>query len=100
MGGLRRDFNFKQRPRRPFVIAVPSHAARALGWSARDRTTASTVWFLRNDSRLVPKWYSSAPNGSGRIDTRGSTRQARSRSNVTALLVDAAHAVDRDLFDE
>jgi hypothetical protein len=48
----------------------------------------------------VPKWYSRAPNGSGRIDTRGSTSQGRSRSKVTAGSVDTAHAVDRDLFDQ
>ena len=35
---------------------VDPAAARALGWSASDLTTASTVWFLRNDSRRVPKW--------------------------------------------
>src|SRR5215472_5437567 len=74
-----------------------AQAARALGWSASDRTTVSTRWFLRKDSRRVPKWYSSAPNGSGRIDTRGSTCQGRSMSKPS---VDTAHAVDRDLLDQ
>jgi hypothetical protein len=90
-------------------MPAAAQADRALGWSARDRTTASTVWFFRNDRRRVPKWYSSAPNGSGRIDTCPSRRHGRSRSKAPWTsaaglpvigLVDTAHAVDRDFLDQ
>src|SRR5262249_46879098 len=59
------------------------------------------VRLFRKDSRRVPKWYSNAPNRSGRIATRLSSSQAPSRSNAAGGgSVDTAHTVDGDLFDE
>ena len=46
-----------------------SHAARADGASANASTTASRVGCFRNDRRRVPKWYTSAPKRSGRMET-------------------------------
>src|SRR3954469_4519937 len=74
-------------------------------------TTASSSGVFRNDSLRVPKWYTSAPNGSGRRETCGLQRNARSGSNagpaaragpapVDSGSVDTAHAVDRDLLDQ
>ena len=58
---------------------------------------------FRNDNRRVPKWYTSAPNGSGRNATDGLHRYGRPGSNpgaATTWLVDTAHTVDRDLLDQ
>ena len=79
-------------------------AARALGCSASERTTVEQLGLFRNDSRRVPKWYSSAPNRSGRTATCGCTCHGgveveRSGPAGTGL-VDTAHAVDRDLLDQ
>src|SRR5215470_11317896 len=76
------------------------HAARALGCAASERTTVSSTGLLRNDNCRVPKWYSSAPNASGRTRTWASSRQGASRSNCAVGSVDAAHAIDGDLLDE
>jgi len=87
-------------------------ADRAVGCCSIARSTASSVVSVRNDSRRVPKWCSSAPNDSGRTATRSSSRHGRSRSNLGAGLpgvpvrgdtgasVDTAHPVDRDLFHQ
>lgn len=82
-----------------------THAARALGSASSDWTTVKIVGFFRKESRRVPKWYSSAPKRSGRIDTCGFSRHLPSRSNRRAAapptdLVDTTHAVDRDLLHE
>src|SRR5215470_3813317 len=76
------------------------HAARALGCAASERTTVSSTGLLRNDNCRVPKWYSSAPNASGRTRTWASSCQGASRSNCPAGSIDAAHAIDGDLLDE
>src|SRR6266702_5334668 len=73
-------------------------ASAMVSWSASSRTTATICGVLRNVSRRLPKWYASAPNGSGRSATDGLSRYGRLRSS--AMSVDAAHTVDRDLFDE
>src|SRR5690606_32917517 len=52
-------------------IPAARQAARALGCSPSDCTTPTMVRFFRNDSLRVPKWYSRAPNGSGRTATCG-----------------------------
>src|SRR5690606_17309063 len=57
--------------------------------------------FFKKDSLRVPKWYSSAPNGSGRRATRGCSCQRVSRSSmIYRRSVDAAHTVDGYLFDQ
>src|SRR6185369_4319878 len=67
-------------------------------------TTSTSCGVFRNDSRRVPKWYTSAPNGSGRNATDGLHRYPRAGSKLdparTSWLVDTAHAVDRDLLDQ
>src|SRR5262249_45984317 len=77
-------------------------AARTLGAEPRARTTSTSCGRLRKVSRRLPKWYASAPNGSGRRATGGERTEAWSRSTVDfrAWSVDAAHAVDRDLLDQ
>src|ERR1044072_6908377 len=77
-----------------------SHAARAVGDSARPVRTSRSTGLFRNDSLRVPKWYSSAPNRSGRTDTWTARPHGVSRSNGLAASVDTAHTVDRDLLDE
>src|SRR5215211_2062473 len=77
-------------------------APATVSWASSSRTTATICGVFRKVRRRLPKWYASAPNGSGRSATDGLSRYARSRSNVIASLtsVDATHTVDRDFFDE
>ena len=85
--------------RRPTTPAT-RHASRPLGCSASACTTASSLRVLRNDSRRVPKWYASAPNGSGRSATWRSDAPRALEVERPSRSVDAAHAVDRDVLHQ
>jgi hypothetical protein len=70
-----------------------------VAWLAVQRCDDGRSAGLEKGQAPVPKCRE-APNRSGCTDTCGAGRQAASRPNRADLVVDTAHAVDRDLLDE